>query len=1017
MPILRRFLTAGLIVCRQRVQRSSRWTTPVLNHVCYSSQLAQKMAPKLLDQISSMHDIVKSESDKNDYRGLVLKNGMKVLLVSDPSTDKAAAALSVQVGSLTDPPNLPGLAHFCEHMLFLGTKKYPRENQYQVFLSEHAGIFNAYTASDHTCYYFDVAPEYLKEAADIFAQFFLEPLFDQDCTDRELNAVDSEHEKNIKQDLWRLFRLESVTADPTHDFAKFGTGNRQTLQVIPNKNGIDVRKELLNFHDTWYSSNIMSLCMLGKENLDDLSDMAIELFGGVKNKLLEPPMWPNHPFTDKYLRLLVKVVPVKDLRQMIIAFPVPDTRNQYRTNPSHYISHLVGHEGEGSLLSYLKRKGWVNSLFSGVKVEARGFGLFTISMNLSPEGLEHTDEIADAIFQYLNLLRREGPQSWVFEELKNLGIMQFRFKPKETPIKYVPMLTEFMHDYDWKDVLSAPYLVEDYKPELITEFLSYLVPEKVRIALVSKNFEGQTDQKEEFYSTEYKVESIPDSKITAWKAVQPSPELHLPVPNEFIPTNFALAPENPQYTQTARLLVDKPHERLWFMQDKEYRLPTNMAAFELRSPVVYQDPLSHALSHLSIVCFKDANNEYFYPAVLAGSSYGLENRMYGLILQIRGYNERQQAILERICERLVNFKIDPNRFNVLKEAYIRTLRDFAAEQPYQHAMFYAKMALTEKFWTHEQVLAVAEKECTLERCEAFLQDFLKKFYLEGLIHGNMTADEAQKMGDTIRRMLKSEPLTFDETKGFREHKLCDGELYQLDKVNEVHPTNAVMIYYQIGQLQNTNDDELHMVALNDLFCQIIEEPCFDTLRSKEQLGYIVQGRSRRDLDTYGVRVFVQSDRHPSYVSNRIDLFINVLMKKHLEEMPLEEFEKHKQALIALKLEKPKQLYDRSKLLLQEISNRTYLFNRRELEAAEIAKLTKDEVLEFFGRFIARDGRERRQLIVNVESTVKPGEPGEGVKPTRIITDIEKFKSEHGFFETPNLTSPAGDGAEGIKAKY
>lgn len=65
------------------------------------------------------------------------------------------------VGHLMDPWNLPGLAHFCEHMLFLGTDKYPSENEYSKFISSHGGITNAYTATDHTNYHFDIAPEHL----------------------------------------------------------------------------------------------------------------------------------------------------------------------------------------------------------------------------------------------------------------------------------------------------------------------------------------------------------------------------------------------------------------------------------------------------------------------------------------------------------------------------------------------------------------------------------------------------------------------------------------------------------------------------------------------------------------------------------------------------------------------------------------------------------------------------------------------------------------------------------------
>jgi hypothetical protein len=73
-----------------------------------------------------------------------------VLLISDPTTDKSAAALDVRVGHLSDPAELPGLAHFLEHMLFMGTKKYPDENEYNVFLAQHGGSSNAYTDTEDT---------------------------------------------------------------------------------------------------------------------------------------------------------------------------------------------------------------------------------------------------------------------------------------------------------------------------------------------------------------------------------------------------------------------------------------------------------------------------------------------------------------------------------------------------------------------------------------------------------------------------------------------------------------------------------------------------------------------------------------------------------------------------------------------------------------------------------------------------------------------------------------------------
>ncbi|KAK0074312.1 hypothetical protein PV326_012560, partial [Microctonus aethiopoides] len=106
--------------------------------------------------------IKKSPNDERFYRGLILNNEMKVLLISDPTTDKSAASLNVQIGMLSDPDELPGLAHFCEHMLFLGTAKYPDLNEYRSYLSQHGGITNAETNLDYTNYYFDITPEYLE---------------------------------------------------------------------------------------------------------------------------------------------------------------------------------------------------------------------------------------------------------------------------------------------------------------------------------------------------------------------------------------------------------------------------------------------------------------------------------------------------------------------------------------------------------------------------------------------------------------------------------------------------------------------------------------------------------------------------------------------------------------------------------------------------------------------------------------------------------------------------------------
>lgn len=76
--------------------------------------------------------------------------------------------------------------------------------------------------------------------------------------------MNSEHEKNLSSDLWRIKQVHRHLAKSDHAYSKFGSGNKTTLSELPKSKGIDVRDELLKFHKKWYSANIMCLAVIGK---------------------------------------------------------------------------------------------------------------------------------------------------------------------------------------------------------------------------------------------------------------------------------------------------------------------------------------------------------------------------------------------------------------------------------------------------------------------------------------------------------------------------------------------------------------------------------------------------------------------------------------------------------------------------------------------------------------------------------------------------------------------------------
>ena len=191
----------------------------------------------------------KSPTDDRDYLTFTLPNQLKVLVISDPATDKAAASVDVSVGSNANPKNRLGLAHFLEHMLFLGTEKYPEAGSYQEFISNNGGNHNAFTAFENTNYFFDIKADKLEPALDRFSRFFIEPLFTEKYVDRERHAVNSEYQSKLRDDGRRGYSAGKQVLNPDHSMSQFAVGSLDTLSNDEGK----LRDDLIAFYQRYRS--------------------------------------------------------------------------------------------------------------------------------------------------------------------------------------------------------------------------------------------------------------------------------------------------------------------------------------------------------------------------------------------------------------------------------------------------------------------------------------------------------------------------------------------------------------------------------------------------------------------------------------------------------------------------------------------------------------------------------------------------------------------------------------------
>ena len=221
--------------------------------------------------------IIKSECDDREYKLVVLPNKMRVLLISDMEADLAGAAMNVHAGAALDPKGIPGVAHYLEHMLFMGTDKYPGENEYTEFIKNNGGYDNAFTSQEDTNYYFSISNEAFEEALDRLSQFFICPNFSESAGQREMNAVDSEYNMSLQSDARHAFILTKALSNKEGPYYGFQSGNLKSLD-IPG-----IRDALLGHHKKWYSSNIMDLCIYGRFSIEQLEKWVVEKFSPVKN--------------------------------------------------------------------------------------------------------------------------------------------------------------------------------------------------------------------------------------------------------------------------------------------------------------------------------------------------------------------------------------------------------------------------------------------------------------------------------------------------------------------------------------------------------------------------------------------------------------------------------------------------------------------------------------------------------------------------------------------------------------
>ncbi len=919
--------------------------------------------------------VIKSQNDQRQYRYVELDNGLKVILVSDSSADKSAASMDVHIGHMADPKDREGLAHFLEHMLFLGTEKYPKVGEYNEYLKANGGWSNAGTGQEHTNYFFQVNQDSLEEATDRFAQFFISPSLDKQYVDREKNAVHSEYSMKIKDDARRIREVLKDTRNQAHPSSQFSVGNLDTLADRDNDLLIDDLKALYKEN---YTASRMSLSLVGREDLDTLEKWAREKFSAIPNNGSKSTPVKMKPYLPEQLGVQINIEPMKDTRKLTLAFPVTKTTQYFEEKPLSIISSLLGQEGKGSLYSHLKNKGLIESLGTGA-YGPDDFERFTVSITLTPKGLKNYQQVTEAVFSYLRLLSDEKYNQAYFKEQAAISKNSFDFLDKQGASSTASNLSRQLQYFSPKNILNEGYLYGDYSHQLVTEYLAQLTPENMRLVLVAKGL--TTDKVQPEYDTPYSMTKISAKDISRYKLPKMINAFSLPAPNPFIATNLAMKKIESD-ALNPEIVFEKSGFTLWHKQDTEFRVPKATVNVQIYSVQAGKDALSRAQNYLYSALLKDSLNEFGYPAKEAELYYNVWSTSAGMGFGVNGYDEKQAMLLSTINKRIRGLAIDEAAFNLHKERLIRKWNNAKFDRPYSQARSALSQMQHTKVYS-AKALAGALATVTTKQLAQYIKDFHKAIEVEVLVHGNMLKTESVELGKTLYALN----LT-NSTAKERANKIV-----KLNNTNHALIQELVVDHNDSTIVESyiSNDDSFANRAKYGLFGSMMSAPFFKSIRTDQQLGYIVSGRNTRLDNLPGLSFLVQSPKAgPVELKRRIDQFM-ADFKGTLNEMTAEKFNEYKQGLIKDLQAKDKNLSERTRHYWSEINNKAFEFNTNDTIVTEVEKLTHSDMETFFSSIIEKT----QPIIVRSFGTAHQGDDDhkEALKDKSICRTEQCFTNE------------------------
>ncbi len=903
---------------------------------------------------------------------ITLKNGLKVMLCPQPDGEASYVSMAVRAGHFYDPDNCHGLAHLLEHMLFMGSRHLPAPNAINGLMEKHGGSLNAWTGTEYANYHFHCHQDALPAVLPMFADMLRRPLLNKQAIDSEIQSIDAEFQFKRKDDLRRLYQVHKETCNPQHPFSKFSVG---TAALFRQHSLDELHSMLQRYHRQYYCAANMTLCIITPQPVEEVLPVVERAFSPLPEGQLAVNDWPDL-YTQDQLGIEINIRPLQEARRMIVTFAMPGLHNNYHTKPLNYISHLLGDEGEGSLLAALKARNWVTNLIAGSGIEGDDFKDFNVSFQLTKAGLAHKNAILQALFDCLALVKDSVGAAWRFQEKARLTALAQQYDESARPLSVACEYAHHLFLYAPEEIVQLHCTIDSYDEAVLQHALSYFVPERLRVKLIAP--EVATDTQCAYYDAEYSVTALPAALLDDLARPRPVDAISLPGPNPYLADDYHLVlPEEGKATPHA--VADEPGMCIWYAQDHQFHSPKGDIYVSFEIPA-FADPLAAvAAKRIWIGALNDHLQAQYYRAEIAGLHYRIYGHQAGLTLHTRGFTNQQMLLAEQLIDAIMSFRLSERAFEHSKQMQQQALQNSLLNKP-TNRLFSRLSVLIQRNTQAPAELLSAINACTFADVVALRDAAFSEYFIEGFIHGNWGSEQARELTELVRKRC---PNATGKAISRAVSRLPVGRtLYH--QVPSEHNDAAVVLYLQ-SPSASLSDSAMCMVLE-----QMLAAPFFNALRTEQQLGYVVGTGYVPHNQHPGIAFYVQSPTHgPQQLLSAMTGFLY----QQLKEIDFYRYywPTIKQNLLKQLDERDMSLAMKSQRLWVSLGTKDLEFNRNTRLAECITDITFEAIQDFAARLADRTLCGELVLYANGKFS-ELATPGEDT-----VTDIAEFKRSSPYF--------------------